>query len=371
MRNSDDYISNRAEQNKINLYIPKNSNDLETYQVNINYININLKSYSKKNVMEVNKLNGFFDFNKNKENFCKKCNEPALFIRHGKAAVKCLNCLNTVCKYCLKPITFDHFDLNSFNYCRVYFRKKLKLLSLKSQGMNKIKAFLISFLMIIASYLLFFVNSFSYLSKFVKILTCLNKYDNKVIYYKFVNLNNKKKFIFFKEFLQKIQNEKEEKDDRQKLNIENNIFRISSNFELENNENIGMNNIIENEGNLQFYDKRFTKETNPKLTLQPDNINLLVYPNINSATGNNLQYKRICSEPDNKQTFFYENINLLKNKKNEEMENIQEFKEDFFIVKLIKNIFYFVLFFPFSFLLFFFLIMIIPYFPLVIILFQV
>ena len=127
-----------------------------------------VKIYTKKHILDINDNQNFMLYNKTKEQFCFKCNEASLYGRTGRNYVKCLNCLNT--KHCMKFYTFDHLDITSDNYCKVYFRKDLKKDSVKQ---NKFKAFCITVLMIIASYIL------SVLAIFSIILRCIRKEGKK------------------------------------------------------------------------------------------------------------------------------------------------------------------------------------------------
>ena len=124
-----------------------------------------VKIYTKKHILDINDNKNFLLFNKTKEQFCFKCAEPSLYGRTGKNYVKCLNCLNTICKHCMKFYTYDHLDITSDSYCKVYFRKDLKKNSLKP---NNFKVFCLTILMIIASYILCTFAIFSHIKKFVR-----------------------------------------------------------------------------------------------------------------------------------------------------------------------------------------------------------
>jgi hypothetical protein len=84
----------------------------------------NLKNYSGNHVIDINNNKLFYNFNKNKKIFCSKCNEETLFCRDKQFFMKCLNCGYAQCKYCFKEYTYDHFDMNSPNYCRIYYREE-------------------------------------------------------------------------------------------------------------------------------------------------------------------------------------------------------------------------------------------------------
>ena len=67
--------------------------------------------------------------------FCFNCGYPALFGRNCRDYVKCLNCLQLICKYCCKAYDDDHLNIRSGNYCKVYFRtiKKKKTSSMSKK----------------------------------------------------------------------------------------------------------------------------------------------------------------------------------------------------------------------------------------------
>jgi len=132
---------------------------------NRNKLNLNIidnefqKKYMFQNIMEIRSTQSFLDFQRIKEKFCRECNEPALFNRYGKNIMKCLNCLKVKCKYCLKEIDENHFKLSGFNYCKVFYRRTLKLKyeNPRSQK-NLIKNFLMSFLLYSIAYFLLIAN---------------------------------------------------------------------------------------------------------------------------------------------------------------------------------------------------------------------
>jgi len=143
---------------------------LPNYNKN-NFLNVeSIKLYSQKHVLDVNTNDSFFLYNKAREHICSKCLEPALYGKNKKNYVKCLNCLNSICKFCLKSYSFDHLDITSLNYCRVYFRRKLKkfIQEKKSLWYNIFFQVLIS----IVSFLLLLFLSYTKISKNLKIILC-------------------------------------------------------------------------------------------------------------------------------------------------------------------------------------------------------
>ena len=81
-----------------------------------------MKNYSENHVLDINNNKIFYNFNKNKNVFCSRCNNETLFCRDKQLFMRCLYCRFAQCKYCFKEYTHDHFDMNSKNYCRIYYR---------------------------------------------------------------------------------------------------------------------------------------------------------------------------------------------------------------------------------------------------------
>ena len=122
-----------------------------------------VKVYTQKHILDINTNDNFLLYNKTKELFCQKCMEASLYGRTGKTYVKCLNCFNTICKFCMKVYNYDHLDITSESYCKVYFRKDLKKQVIKP---NKCKLYLLTLGLIIASYFLLFISVLKYIFKF-------------------------------------------------------------------------------------------------------------------------------------------------------------------------------------------------------------
>jgi hypothetical protein len=124
-----------------------------------------IKVYTQKHILDINTNENFLLYNKTKEQFCQKCTEASLYGRTGKTYVKCLNCFNTICKFCMKIYNYDHLDITSESYCKVYFRKDLKKQIIKP---NKFKLYLLTLAMIIASYFLCFISILKYTNQFIE-----------------------------------------------------------------------------------------------------------------------------------------------------------------------------------------------------------
>ena len=144
--------------------IKSNENKYSNNDMIFNSINYNsknnensIKMYSEKHVLDVNSNMTFFMFKKSKDIFCPKCLNPNLFSKTGNHFIKCLNCNNKICKYCLKEYTSMHLNLRLEGYCKVYFRRE----SENPEDKNYVLIFLLQLLFVIAMYL--FVYSGAYL----------------------------------------------------------------------------------------------------------------------------------------------------------------------------------------------------------------
>jgi hypothetical protein len=89
-----------------------------------------LKPYFQKHFLEINSNENFFLYNKNKDIYCNKCLKPTLFTKINGYFIKCLNCHQKICKYCLKEFNDVHMDIMNENHCKVYYRR-VKFLSNK------------------------------------------------------------------------------------------------------------------------------------------------------------------------------------------------------------------------------------------------
>lgn len=138
-----------------------------------------IKFYTQKHVIDINSNESYFLFNKAKEFFCVKCSEPALYGKTGKYIVKCLNCYHTICKFCMKNYTSDHFEISSFNYCKVYFRRRLRKIPVKDT--KHIKNFLFTWLLFIASYLMICLFIYKYISLGISKIMCFKRNERNVL----------------------------------------------------------------------------------------------------------------------------------------------------------------------------------------------
>ena len=57
---------------------------------------------------------------------CPKCGKNALYRKASNYYLKCLNCTNKFCKFCIKLLNENHFAKDNLKRCKVYFRAKEK-----------------------------------------------------------------------------------------------------------------------------------------------------------------------------------------------------------------------------------------------------
>ena len=130
------------------------NNSLNSLGLMKNYNLKGMKTYSVNHVIDINNNKIFYNFNKNKNIFCSKCFNEALFCREKQLFMRCLNCGFAQCKYCFKEYTNDHLDMNSNNYCRIYYRGD----ELYTHSLGKIINFLIQLFLVFA---MFFISIIS------------------------------------------------------------------------------------------------------------------------------------------------------------------------------------------------------------------
>lgn len=125
------------------------------------------KLITKKHILHLEDSNSVLQkISKEKNLFCTKCNLPALYGKTGNSYVKCLNCFQSICKFCFKPLTSDHFEITSLtNYCRVYFRKKLHK-EKEEKGRCFIAVF--NFLLVLVSIIFTLIGSVYTVSDFIE-----------------------------------------------------------------------------------------------------------------------------------------------------------------------------------------------------------
>ena len=116
--------------------------------------NKKIDNYTENHVIDINNNKNFYNFNKNKEMVCSKCNKESLFCREKQHFMRCLNCKFAQCKYCFKEYTYDHFDLNSKNYCRIYYRGDESYV----HSFGKIIKFLIQLFLVFAIFFLSIIS---------------------------------------------------------------------------------------------------------------------------------------------------------------------------------------------------------------------
>ena len=151
-----------------------------------------IKLYTQKHVLDINSNEKFYMYNKNKDIFCNKCLKPALFTKINGFFIKCLNCHNRICKYCLKEFEDFHMDIMHENHCKVYYRKDDDAYNFENS--SKIIKFLTQLIFVLAMYYLLFAGIYYNVFKFLKYLFKFNDYKN--CFLKFV-MNYLSKFICF------------------------------------------------------------------------------------------------------------------------------------------------------------------------------
>ena len=155
------------------------TNNFNSLKLRNNYNNKKeMKNYSENHVLDINNNKIFYNFNKNKNIFCSRCNNQSLFCREKQLFMRCLFCNFEQCKYCFKEYTQDHFDMNSNNYCRIYYRDS----DIDKISKSKMYLFLKQILLVFASFFLIII-SFWKLSKnmFFNCFFKLNENNNNCI----------------------------------------------------------------------------------------------------------------------------------------------------------------------------------------------
>ena len=137
-----------------------------------------LKLYTQRHVLDINSNENFFMFNKFKNIYCPKCNEPALFTKIKGHFIKCLNCYHRICKYCLKDYDEKHMDIAFEEHCKVYFRNDNNFIKKN----NVFILFFIQLFFISASYYFCFYGGFLYINNAVKCIFSVKKDSNPFIW---------------------------------------------------------------------------------------------------------------------------------------------------------------------------------------------
>lgn len=125
----------------------------------------NLKPYFQKHFLEINSNENFYLYNKNKDIYCNRCLKPTLFTKINGYFIKCLNCHQRICKYCLKEFNDHHMDIMNENHCKVYYRKGKLFLNPKT---NYIMIYCLQLLFVITMYYLTIVCVYFIVIQFLK-----------------------------------------------------------------------------------------------------------------------------------------------------------------------------------------------------------
>ena len=116
----------------------------------------NLELYTEKYVIDIDSNKKFYSFNNIKGVYCPKCCKDALFSKTNSFFFKCLYCENKICKYCSKPYSREHLDLNNPNHCKVYYRNDDN----PQKKRNICISYLEQLFFVLATYFLFFAGMF-------------------------------------------------------------------------------------------------------------------------------------------------------------------------------------------------------------------
>jgi hypothetical protein len=130
-----------------------------------------LKLYTHKHVIDINSNKNFFMYNKLKIQYCPFCNTQSLFSKTGTHFIKCLNCLNKICKYCFKHFTDLHMDISNESHCKIYYRQK----AIVEKKNNYCLLIFLEIFMLFASFYLLISSGFLYIKRIVKCVLCLKK----------------------------------------------------------------------------------------------------------------------------------------------------------------------------------------------------
>ena len=158
--------------------ITNNSDESQNTKLKTNYSKENIQLYIKKHVIDINSNKNFFNYNREKEGYCPFCLEESLYSKSNKHYYKCLNCLSKVCKYCFKEYNERHIDINSYEYCRVFYRADEDEKNKKS----KKNQLLIQYFFVFVSFYLSFAGSFYYFRKIFFALLNMNNNRNIIKY---------------------------------------------------------------------------------------------------------------------------------------------------------------------------------------------
>ena len=181
---SNNHYKKIEKSSKIDIFgttIKKNSNTKGNGMSNL------VNRYQSKHVLDINSSESIFIFKQNKEHYCINCFEPTLFGKNGSKYLKCLNCFFSVCKFCLKSFDCNHFDKSSFNYCRVYYRKKMSSVQFVKDSI--ILSFLQTLALYIISYFVVYIGIICYFNTFYNdLIDIVNESSNIKYYLKLLSL---------------------------------------------------------------------------------------------------------------------------------------------------------------------------------------
>ena len=155
-----------------------------------------LQEYNKKNVLDISlNDNSLYLYTQYKDNFCKDCNLPSLFGKNCKNILKCLNCFQRYCKFCLQKIdSADHFNvLNEDKCCKSYNKFYREQISSKKRK-RYLNHLLQNVFCFFIGYWFLYIFILFYIDKYLNIMFCLKKKTSKTKH----NVNKKSAIQIYK-----------------------------------------------------------------------------------------------------------------------------------------------------------------------------
>ena len=138
-----------------------NKNNKETLDLNKNNDKKKLDIYMKRNVIDINSNNNFYNYNKFKKDYCPICYKKSLYLKtDGIFYYKCLNCMSKICKYCLKQYNIRHMDSSYIDHCKIYYR-----VDEETKNCNCILIYLLQIIFILACFYLCIAATFIFIKK--------------------------------------------------------------------------------------------------------------------------------------------------------------------------------------------------------------
>ena len=138
-----------------------NKNNKETLDINKNNDKKKLDVYMKKNVIDINSNNNFYNYNRFKKDYCPICYNKSLYLKADRIFYyKCLNCMSKICKYCLKEYNIRHMDSSYIDHCKIYYR-----VDEETKNCNCMLIYLLQIIFILACFYLCIAATFIFIKK--------------------------------------------------------------------------------------------------------------------------------------------------------------------------------------------------------------